>query len=188
MLHGRGAPAEDILELASHLDVKDYALVAPQATNYTWYPYSFLMPPKQNEPWLSSALELIDEVVGDIQEAGVVSSNIFFSGFSQGACLTLEYAARNPQQYGGIVALSGGLIGADDELNGYVGSLNGTPVFMGCSDADSHIPEERVHQSAEIMQGLGATVDVRIYPGMEHTINLDEIKAVSEIMTALVSA
>lgn len=177
MLHGRGAPAEDILELASHLDVKDYALVAPQATNYTWYPYSFLMPPKQNEPWLSSALELIDEVVGDIQEAGVVSSNIFFSGFSQGACLTLEYITRRAKKWGGVAAFTGGLIG--DKIykeNYYKGDFGGTPVFIGCGDPDPHIPVERVHETTRILKEMNASVIEKIYPGMGHSILEDEIR------------
>lgn len=177
MLHGRGAPAADILELASHLDVKDYALVAPQATNYTWYPYSFLMPPKQNEPWLSSALELIDEVVGDIQEAGVVSSNIFFSGFSQGACLTLEYVTRRAKKWGGVAAFTGGLIG--DKIykeNYYKGDFDGTPVFIGCGDPDPHIPVERVHETTRILKEMNASVIEQIYPGMGHSILEDEIR------------
>jgi predicted esterase len=188
MIHGRGGGIESILPLANHFTVDGFAYLAPAAANATWYPNRFLVPRANNEPYLTSALQAVGDVLADIKAAGIPPEKTIILGFSQGACLTLEYAARYPQQYGGIVALSGGLIGADDELNGYVGSLNNTPVFMGCSDVDSHIPEERVHQSAEIMQGLGAAVDVRIYPGMEHTINLDEIKAVNEIMTALVSA
>lgn len=188
MIHGRGGGVESILPLANHFTVEGFAYFAPVAANYTWYPNRFLVPRVQNEPYLSSALQAVSDVLAEIKAAGITPEKTIILGFSQGACLTLEYAARNPQHYGGIVALSGGLIGADDELNGYVGSFSGTPVFMGCSDVDPHIPEERVHQSAEIMQGLGATVDVRIYPGMEHTVHLDEIKAVNEVMKSLVSA
>ena len=176
MLHGRGATAEDILELSSHLSVEDYALLAPQAMNYTWYPYSFLMPPEQNEPWLSSALKLIDDVVGDIQEAGIESSNIFFTGFSQGACLTLEYVTRRAKRWGGVAAFTGGLIGDKIYAENYKGHFDGTPVFIGSSDPDPHIPTERVHETASILKAMSASVKEKIYPGMGHTIQEDEIR------------
>ena len=176
MLHGRGAPAEDILGLASHLSVKDYALLAPQATNYTWYPYSFLVPPEQNEPWLSSALQLIDEVVADIHRAGIDSSNIFFTGFSQGACLTLEYVTRHARRWGGVAAFTGGLIGDKIYAENYKGDFGGAPVFIGSGDPDPHIPIERVHASSRILKAMNASVNEKIYPGMGHTIQEDEIR------------
>lgn len=186
MLHGRGGGVESILALANHLNTESFAYVAPSAADRTWYPNRFLAPRENNEPNLTSALQAISDVLAEIQESGIPAEKTILLGFSQGACLSLEYAARNPQKFGGVVALSGGLIGADDELNGYVGSLNGTPILLGCSDVDFHIPETRVHESAEIMQGLGGVVEVRIYPGMDHAVNLDEIKAVDELMANLI--
>jgi phospholipase/carboxylesterase len=180
MLHGRGAPAEDILGLASHLAVKDFALIAPQATNYTWYPYSFLVPPQQNEPWLSSALALLDQIVDDIQRAGIEPQNIFFTGFSQGACLTLEYVSRHAQKWGGVAAFTGGLIGDKIYAENYTGHFDGTPVFIGTSDPDPHIPLERVSETIGILKTLHASVKEKIYPDMGHTITLDEIRLAND--------
>lgn len=175
MLHGRGASAEDILSLAAHLDVKGFLLQAPQATNNTWYPYSFLAPPAQNEPWLSSALALLKELVGDITSQGITPGNIYFAGFSQGACLTLEFAARNAQKWGGIIAFTGGLIGDKIYPENYKGNFLGTPVFIGTSNPDPHIPVERVYASTNILKDLGAIVTEKVYANMGHTINEDEI-------------
>jgi phospholipase/carboxylesterase len=176
MLHGRGAPAEDILGLALHLSVRDYALVAPQATNFTWYPYSFMVPPQQNEPWLSSALKVVDEVVADIHKAGIEASNIFFAGFSQGACLTLEYVTRRAKTWGGVAAFTGGLIGDKIYTENYAGDFGGTPLFIGSSDPDPHIPVQRVHETAGILRAMNASVNEKIYPGIGHTIQEDEIR------------
>lgn len=176
MLHGRGAPAEDILGLASHLSVKDFALVAPQATNFTWYPHSFLAPPEQNEPWLSSALKLIDEIVDELRQAGIASSDIYFTGFSQGACLTLEYVARHGIRWGGVAAFTGGLIGDRIYKENYGGDFESTPVFIGSADPDAHVPVERVHDTVKIMEAMHASVREKIYPGMGHTIREDEIQ------------
>jgi predicted esterase len=186
MLHGRGGGVESIVPLIHHFDSKDFAYLVPAAADRTWYPERFLVPRENNEPYLTSALQAVGDVVAEITAAGIPTEKIMLLGFSQGACLALEYAARHPQAYGGVVALSGGLIGADDELNGYVGSLAGTSVFIGCSDEDFHIPENRVHQTAEIMKSLGADVEERIYPGMGHTINEDELVAVIGLMSRLV--
>lgn len=175
MLHGRGAPAEDILGLASHLSVKEFALLAPQATNYTWYPYSFLAPPKENEPWLSSALEIINELVHDIHKAGIGSKNIFFCGFSQGGCLTLEFVTRNARKWGGVAAFAGGLIGDKVYPENYKGNFEGTHVFIGSGNPDPHIPVERVHETARMLQSMNAQVTEKIYPNMGHTIIADEI-------------
>lgn len=175
MIHGRGADANDILGLASHLQVKDHALLAPQATNNTWYPYSFLAPPKENEPWLSSAIQLLHELVSDINASGIPSEHIYLLGFSQGACLTLEFATRYAQRWGGVVAFTGGLIGDKIYADNYQGDFNGTPVFIGSSDPDPHVPVERVNTSAEVLKTMHADVLVKIYPGMGHTINQDEI-------------
>lgn len=182
MLHGRGASAEDILGLSSHLEIKDFALLAPQATNHTWYPYSFLAPPAQNEPWLSSALKLLDDLVIDIKTNGVKSENIFFLGFSQGACLLLEFAARHAELYGGIAALTGGLIGDKIYPGNYAGDFQHTPFFIGSSDPDPHVPPERVMASVAILQKMNADVVSQIYKNMGHTINQEEIDHVNAIL------
>lgn len=180
MLHGRGAPAEDILGLATHLSLKEFALIAPQATNYTWYPYSFLSPPSQNEPWLSSALELINELVKDIQKEGIDTENIFFTGFSQGACLTLEYVTRHAQRWGGVAAFTGGLVGDKIYSENYKGDFQNTPVFIGSSNPDPHIPVDRVNESARIIKSMNASVKEKIYPNLGHTISEDEIAIANE--------
>ena len=180
MLHGRGAPAEDILGLASHLRVEGFALIAPQATNYTWYPQSFLAPPSHNEPWLGSALDVISEIVSELNAAGLPYENIFFAGFSQGACLTLEYVARNAKRWGGVCAFTGGLIGDRIYRENYTGDFSGTPVFIGSSDPDPHVPVERVRESAKILGNMNASVKEKIYPGMGHTIAEDEIRIANE--------
>lgn len=180
MLHGRGAPAEDILGLASYLAVSEFALIAPQATNYTWYPNSFLVPPRQNEPWLSSALALLDEVIEDICQKGVGHKNIYFTGFSQGACLTLEYVARHARPWGGVAAFTGGLIGDRIYPENYKGSFENTPIFIGSSDPDPHIPVERVHETTRVLSGLQASVKEQIYPGLGHTISQEEIKIANQ--------
>ncbi len=186
LVHGRGGGVESILPLANHIHAEAVAYLAPAATGKTWYPNRFIAPRQSNEPNLSSALVALSDVMQQVQSAGIPAEKTAIMGFSQGACLALEYAARNPQRYGAVVALSGGLIGAEGELDGYEGSLAETPVFIGCSDTDFHIPVARVHESATIMRDRGATVDKRIYPGMGHTINQDEINAVTALVQALV--
>lgn len=182
MIHGRGGDAAGILPLANHMQADGFALAAPSARGHTWYPNRFIVPREANQPHLASALNTVGQVVDSIKEAGIPAEKIVLLGFSQGACLALEYAARNPEKFGGVVALSGGLIGAEGELTGYEGSLEGTPVFLGCSDVDFHIPVERVHETEAIMAEMGATVDKRIYPGMGHTINDDEVAAVQAML------
>lgn len=182
MVHGRGASAEDIIGLSPSLNVKDYALIAPQATNYTWYPYSFLAPPKQNEPWLSSALELLNEVVRDINKAGITADNIYFLGFSQGACLTLEFVTRHAKKWGGVAAFTGGLIGDKIYPENYTGDFNGTPIFIGTSNPDPHIPVERVHETTKILKTMNASVTEKIYQNMGHTISQDEIEKANELI------
>jgi len=182
MLHGRGGSAEDILGLAQYLPVNDFALFAPQATNNTWYPYSFLAAPKENEPWLSGALKVVGEVVADIEASGIKKENIYFLGFSQGACLTLEYVTRNANKYGGVVAFTGGLIGDQIYLDNYTGDFAGTPVFIGTSDPDPHVPVARVLASTAILTDMHAQVTQKIYKNMGHTISQDEIDQVSELI------
>jgi predicted esterase len=186
MIHGRGAGAQDILSLSSELSHPQFAYLAPQAAGYTWYPNRFMEPLPSNEPYLSSALATIDAILESLDQAGLPREKVILLGFSQGACLSLEYAARKVRRYGGVVALSGGLIGPDGTSRDYPGSLDGTPIFLGCSDIDPHIPKTRVLESAEIMGKIGGNVTTRIYPNMGHTINEDEIKFVQEMMATLV--
>lgn len=187
LIHGRGASAEDILGLAHELALPDIAYVAPQAAGNTWYPYSFLSPTAQNEPGLSSALQVIAGLVDHLRQQGLPPERVVLMGFSQGACLTLEFAARHARRYAAIAAFSGGVIGPAGTPRDYAGSFAGTPVFLGCSDVDPHIPVERVRESAEIFRGMGATVDERIYLRMGHTINPDELAAVGRLLAPPVS-
>jgi phospholipase/carboxylesterase len=184
MLHGRGGSAEDILSLSSHLNVKDYALLAPQATNNTWYPYSFFAPPIQNEPWLSSALQLIRALVDEIISKGIPKENIYFAGFSQGACLALEFVSRNAAKYGGVAAFAGGLIGDKIYNENYQGDFQQTPVFIGSSNPDPHIPVERIYATTNILKNMHAAVTEKIYNNMGHTINQDEIDQVNKLIFA----
>ena len=182
LLHGRGATAEDILSLSHYLNVKDFALLAPQATNNSWYPQSFLTPPAQNEPWLSSALSIINEVVEDVLSKGVTEQHIYFAGFSQGACLTLEYITRNARKYGGAVAFTGGLIGDKLYTENYSGDFEQTPIFIGTSDPDPHVPVQRVLATEAHLKKMNANVAVKVYLNMGHTINDDEIKWANELV------
>jgi phospholipase/carboxylesterase len=182
MLHGRGASAADILSLSQYLVLDDCALVAPQATNSTWYPYSFMAPVAANEPWLSSALHVIDEIVADIVRGGISKDHIYFVGFSQGACLTLEYVTRNAAKYGGVVAFTGGLIGDQIYTQHYTGDFNHTPVFIGTSNPDPHVPVARVHASTNILKNMNADVTEKVYDNMGHTINQDEFDKVNALI------
>jgi predicted esterase len=183
MVHGRGASADDILGLADEFEEFGLHFVAPQASDNTWYPQRFLAPIEQNEPHLSSALSVIDTILAGIAEEGVPSERVFLLGFSQGACLSLEYVARNPRRYGGVFGLSGGLIGPEGELPEHSGDLWGTPVFLGCSDVDFHIPKTRVQESSEQLRGMNAQVTERLYPGMAHTVVQDEIDIIRRIIS-----
>jgi phospholipase/carboxylesterase len=185
MVHGRGASAQDILSLSMDLDMPGFAYLAPQAAAATWYPYRFLEPVEVNEPWLSSALSQIKKVTDIIQQAGIPAERTILLGFSQGACLAAEFAARNAKRYGGLVALSGGLIGAQIDTSQYSGNLAGTPVFLGCSDVDPHIPQQRVIETAQILGTLGGDVSYKFYKGMGHTVNQDELDQVREMMSRL---
>ena len=175
LLHGRGGSAEEILTLADALPVKDFALFAPKAAAHSWYPYSFLAPLRQNEPWLTSALHMLKQLVTDINVKGITNENIYFAGFSQGACLTLEYVTRNATRYGGVTAFTGGLIGDRIYQQHYNGDFDGTPVFIGTSDPDPHVPVTRVRETTALLQKMNAKVTERIYPGMGHTITTAEI-------------
>ena len=182
MLHGRGGTAEDILGFAAHLNVDEYALFAPEATGNSWYPLSFLALPEQNEPWLSSAINLIKELVDDIIAGGIPADNIYFTGFSQGACLSLEFVARHATKYGGVAAFTGGLIGNKIYQENYSGDFKGTPVFIGSRDPDMHVPVERIHATTQILQNMHADVTEKIYKNMGHTINEDEIEHANRLI------
>jgi predicted esterase len=188
MLHGRGARAEDILSIADQLAQPGFAYFAPQAAENSWYPNRFLAHLADNEPWLSSALAFADDALTQIAKAGIPPERTMLLGFSQGACLTLEFTARNARRYGGVVGLSGALIGPDEMPRDYPGSLAGTPVFLGCSDVDFHVSNERVQDASRVLQHLGGSVTVRLYPNMEHTVNQDEIDFVRIMMRTLISA
>ena len=182
MLHGRGATAESILSLGEHLKVDDYALIAPQATNNTWYPYSFMAPEQENEPWLSSAINIVNQTVDKVLQSGIKSEDIYFLGFSQGACLATEYTARNAQRYGGVVAFTGGLIGKEINLSNYSGDFEQTPIFFGTGNPDFHVPVERVYTSANIARKMNADVTEKVYENRGHTISEDEINIVNSLV------
>ncbi len=182
MLHGRGASAEDILQLKPYLNVEEFAILAPQATNNTWYPYSFLAPRDQNEPWLSSAVNLITDLVGDINAAGIPKDAIYFLGFSQGACLTLEFVTRNAGKWGGAVAFTGGLIGDKIYPEIYEGDFQGTPIFIGTSNPDPHVPVDRVKETTTLLKKMNASVTEKVYQNMGHTISEDEIDKANQLV------
>jgi len=179
MLHGRGGSASSILQLTSLLQLEDFHIIAPQATNRTWYPYSFLAPKTQNEPFLSSAIENIHKIIDDLIDKGFLSTQIYLLGFSQGACLALESTAQKAQKYGGIIAFTGGIIGEKIEMASYLGNFKQTPIFIGSGNPDAHVPVERVYESDKILSQLGATVTTQIYPGIPHTIIEEELEWVN---------
>jgi predicted esterase len=188
LVHGRGATAESMLPLAEALPEDGLAFLAPQAPGNQWYPYPFMAPIENNEPHLSNALRTLSQIVVELESAGLPPERVMLLGFSQGACLATEFAARNARRYGGIAGLSGGLIGPPGTSRGYPGSLDGTPVFLGCSDVDPHIPKERVLETEQALRRMGAEVTTRLYPGFGHTINEDELNFLQEMVKDLVQA
>ena len=188
LVHGRGASAADILSLAEEMDRPEFAYLAPEAAGHAWYPYSFLAPIAQNQPWLNSALGLLGEVVGRAVAAGIPRHKVAMVGFSQGACLATEFVARNAARYGALIAFTGGLIGPPETSFSYPGDLSGTPCFFGAGDPDPHVPWERVKQSASVFSALGGVVTLRRYPGLPHTINQDEIEQAKKLLSPLVAA
>jgi len=185
LVHGRGDDAAGILGLSQVFRAPGMAFVAPQARHNVWYPQSFMAPTELNQPWLDSALDAVGATLDEVAGAGIPRERTVLLGFSQGACLASEYAARHPGVYGGVVALSGGLIGAELDPSNYPGSLDGTPAFFGCSDVDPHIPVERVRESSMTYRRLGATVIERIYPGFGHSINQDEVDWIQDLLVGL---
>jgi phospholipase/carboxylesterase len=176
MIHGRGDTAQGFINHSQrlHISTSKYAIVAPQAIGNTWYPHGFMEPVERNEPQLSLSLAAIKELLDDLAGFNLKPADIYFLGFSQGACLLLEYCARHSRQYGGIIAFTGGLIGQEPNLSRYKGSFEGTPVFIGSSDNDPHVPESRINQTEVILSRMGAKVIKKIYPRMGHTVNADE--------------
>ncbi|ELZ13734.1 phospholipase/carboxylesterase [Halovivax asiaticus JCM 14624] len=187
LVHGRGARARGMLDFASEIDQEGVAYLAPQAARGTWYPQSFMAPIDANEPHLTSALDKLDTVRSTIEDAGIDAERTILLGFSQGACLATEFGARTARSYGGVVALSGGLIGPEGATFEYDGDLSGTRAFFGCGDQDPHIPVERVHDTTAAYEDLGATVDERIYEGMGHGVIEDEMDAVRDLVDDVVS-
>ncbi|WP_070365746.1 alpha/beta hydrolase [Halodesulfurarchaeum formicicum] len=185
LVHGRGASARSIIQFGRQVAPTEFVLLAPQAADNEWYPQSFLAPVEQNEPGRRSGLQAIDDAVETARAASIPTERIALAGFSQGACLVSEYVARNPDRYGGLAVLSGGLLGETVDPADYQGALDGTPVFLGCSDIDPHIPEQRVHATAAVFESLDAAVDTRIYDGMAHTVNDDELDAVAAMLADL---
>lgn len=183
LVHGRGADAADMLSVADELDLPATAWLAPEAVGSQWYPHRFLVPSAANQPWLDSALEVVGAAVKAAADGGIPVDQIFLLGFSQGACLALEWSARNGRKLGGVFGLSGGLIGADAELDAHSGDLGGMPVFLGCSDVDEHIPAARVEHTGRVFNRLGADVTLRLYAGMGHAINRDELAFIQETIS-----
>ncbi len=184
LVHGRGATAADIMTIGAELIHPGFAYLAPQASGNQWYPNPFTAALESNEPYLSSALGVLETLLAKV-EAKVPAQRVILLGFSQGACLTLEFAARHARRYGGVVGLSGGLIGPDGTPRDYPGKFEGTPAFLGCSDVDPHIRKDRVEEAAEVFKRMGARVTMRLYPGMGHTVSPDEIESVREIVDSL---
>ena len=184
LVHGRGASAADIMTIGAELMHPGFAYLAPQAAGHAWYPNPFTAPLESNEPYLSSALEALESLLETVV-AAVPVQRVILLGFSQGACLTLEFAARNAQRYGGVVGLSGGLIGPDGTPRDYPGSFDGTRVFLGCSDVDPHIRKDRVVEAESVFKRMGANVTMRLYPGMGHTVNTGEIESVRKMVEAV---
>lgn len=182
MLHGRGASASGIISLKDHLELDGFAICAPQANEHSWYPYSFMVPVENNQPALDSALEVIRELVEDLKQKGIAQENIYFFGFSQGACLTLEYTGRNAGRYGGIIAFTGGLIGEQLVKENYKGDFNNTPVLITTGNPDPHVPVGRVNDSVEILKELNADVTLKIYRGRQHTISGEELALANTIL------
>jgi phospholipase/carboxylesterase len=181
MIHGRGASAQSMVPLTSYLDTKDVAIFAPQASRHSWYPTSFIEPVEENQPALDSALEIIGELVQDIIKAGIPAEKIYFLGFSQGACLTLEYVSRNATKYGGVIAFTGGLIGQQLETGNYQGDFGQTTILITTGDPDAHVPLKRVKESAAIMEKLNGKMHVIVYPAKQHTITNEEIEVANQL-------
>ena len=182
MLHGRGASAEDILNLAQAMYHPKLAYLAPSAANHSWYPSSFMAPREQNEPWLTSALKKVGATVQLAIDGGIPTERIVICGFSQGACLSTEFVATQPARYAGLIAFTGGLIGPPGMPMNYSGDLQGTSAFFGSGDPDPHVPWSRVQESADVIAAMNARVTTRRYPGRAHTVSADEVRHANAIL------
>ena len=180
LIHGRGATAESIIGLSSYLNLTDYAILAPQANRNTWYPFGFMASDEGNKVALRESLDVLQKLFSEILAAGIPASNIVLAGFSQGACLSLEFAARNAQKLGGVVAFTGGLIGEKLNLENYSGDFQKTPIFIGSSDRDFHVPASRIQESANLLRQMGAEVTVKLFDDPDHTIRAEEIDWVNK--------
>jgi phospholipase/carboxylesterase len=185
LLHGRGASAEDIIGLGDQIAPAGWAMIAPQAANHTWYPYSFLAPREENEPYLTSALSRVAFALDTALSAGIEAKKVVVAGFSQGACLATEFVGRNPLRYGGLVAFTGGLIGSADVPLTLSGDLAGTPVLLSSGDPDPHVPWSRVQQSGDLLRQINASVSLRRYPGRPHTIGEEELQIAREMLLSV---
>jgi phospholipase/carboxylesterase len=181
-IHGRGGDARGMVDLKEYLPLQEFAILAPQATNNTWYPYSFMAPSSANEPWLSSAIDTVHGLIDEVISNGIPAEHIFLAGFSQGACVTLESAARKAQRYGGIIAFTGGLIGETIDPKNYQGDFAGTPILISSGDPDPHVPVSRVHESEAILKEMGAQMTVKLYPGRQHTITSVEVQEAATLI------
>ena len=188
MVHGRNAAPANILDLVPRFERPDFTYLAPAAAGGTWYPFSFMAEREKNEPGLSSALWVLEHLLADVVARGISTDHVILLGFSQGACLTSEFAVRHAARYGGVVAYSGGVIGAPGTTWTYPGVFDGTPIFLGCSDVDAHVPKTRVDESAAVFKRMGAAVTERIYPGMGHLVNDDEITFTTDLMRRVLPA
>jgi phospholipase/carboxylesterase len=187
MIHGRGAGPANILDLAAPLAHPEFTYLAPAAGGGTWYPFSFMAPIEQNEPGITSGISVVHALIDEVAAAGIAADHVMLLGFSQGACLACTAAQRRPQRYGGVVMLSGGLIGPPGSAWNESGRFNSTPVFIGCSDVDPHVPESRVRETAAVFERMGADVTMRLYPGMGHLVNDDEVAAMQDLLAQLPS-
>lgn len=184
LIHGRGGDARGMVDMKDYLPLDDFAILAPQATNNTWYPYSFMAPVAANEPWLSSAIDTVHGLIDEVINSGIPAEHLYLAGFSQGACLTLESAARKAQRYGGVIAFTGGLIGETIDPKNYQGDFAGTPILISSGDPDPHVPVTRVHESEAILKSMGAAVHVKLYPGRQHTITNQEVQDAATLIAS----
>ena len=184
LIHGRGGDARGMVDMQEYLPLQDFAILAPQATNNTWYPYSFMAPVAANEPWLSSAIDTMHGLIDEVINSGIPAEHLYLAGFSQGACLTLESAARKAQRYGGVIAFTGGLIGETIDPKNYQGDFAGTPILISSGDPDPHVPVTRVHESEAILKSMGAAVHVKLYPGRQHTITNQEVQDAATLIAS----
>ena len=184
LIHGRGGDARGMVDMQEYLPLQDFAILAPQATNNTWYPYSFMAPVAANEPWLSSAIDTVHGLIDEVINSGIPAEHLYLAGFSQGACLTLESAARKAQRYGGVIAFTGGLIGETIDPKNYQGDFAGTPILISSGDPDPHVPVTRVHESEAILKSMGAAVHVKLYPGRQHTITNQEVQDAATLIAS----